>query len=434
MERGVIYYNFNKNRFFLECLAKSVTSLKRHMPELPVLVYAPFKKSEIEPKVKLDILETINVPEDQWVDKISLLIDQPFEQALFLDADTYFLSPVWELFEMLERFDLVATLEHHYVGRMGRLAPSCLPELNFGVALWKKNDIMRQFFEYSLKVAKERKRGCDQPCFRVALWNVPVRYAVVPWEYNCRYYFPGYLYSDAKIIHSHSASIETDEKFINKRVYPEFPAYKRIFTGSKMLLLKKQTARARSMLDVAEEITYRGEDVQPKTYKHALLSLIEEVKGGVVAEVGVDKCRLLKFILKSNVAGLIREYWAIDHWIARTPSKQPKSDALYEYALSLCKWFPALRVLRTPSVEAARTFKDGQFDLVFIDADHSEDQVRADIEAWLPKVKSGGILCGHDFCELSIARHPGVAKAVREKFGESIFVMEEGAIWAYRKP
>lgn len=49
------------------------------------------------------------------------------------------------------------------------------------------------------------------------------------------------------------------------------------------------------------------------------------------------------------------------------------------------------------SVDAARFFNDGSLDLVYIDAAHDYANVTADIDAWWPKVKAGGILSGHDY-------------------------------------
>ena len=48
------------------------------------------------------------------------------------------------------------------------------------------------------------------------------------------------------------------------------------------------------------------------------------------------------------------------------------------------------------SVDFAKGFEDASLDFVFIDGDHSYDQVLADMRAWLPKVKDGGWLGGHD--------------------------------------
>src|SRR5262245_66208303 len=55
------------------------------------------------------------------------------------------------------------------------------------------------------------------------------------------------------------------------------------------------------------------------------------------------------------------------------------------------------KLLRLPSMEAAKIFSDGFFDLVFIDGDHTHAAVKADLEAWWPKVREGGIFCGDDY-------------------------------------
>lgn len=80
-----------------------------------------------------------------------------------------------------------------------------------------------------------------------------------------------------------------------------------------------------------------------------------------------------------------------------------------------------IQSLKLFSLEAVKRFEDGYFDFVFIDADHSYEAVKKDIAAWTPKVRSGGIIAGHDYGEPC-----GVKQAVDERFGN---VNTLGTVW-----
>lgn len=69
---------------------------------------------------------------------------------------------------------------------------------------------------------------------------------------------------------------------------------------------------------------------------------------------------------------------------------------------------------KIPSVDGARMFEDGFFDFVYIDGLHTYAGVKDDITAWLPKVKPGMWIGGHDYGH---KRAPGVALAVDELLG-----------------
>src|SRR3990167_7642264 len=60
--------------------------------------------------------------------------------------------------------------------------------------------------------------------------------------------------------------------------------------------------------------------------------------------------------------------------------------------------------IRKESREAAKDFEDGSLDAVYLDAEHDEAGFRADMKAWLPKIKRGGIMSGHDYNEPQIRR------------------------------
>lgn len=49
------------------------------------------------------------------------------------------------------------------------------------------------------------------------------------------------------------------------------------------------------------------------------------------------------------------------------------------------------------SAEAAKDFEDNSLDFIFIDGNHGFAHVVNDINNWAPKIKSGGIISGHDY-------------------------------------
>jgi hypothetical protein len=66
------------------------------------------------------------------------------------------------------------------------------------------------------------------------------------------------------------------------------------------------------------------------------------------------------------------------------------------------------------SWDAAKCYRDGSLDFVFIDAGHRYEDVSRDLDAWAPKVKrGGGILGGHDFTDWPDF---GVMRAVVERY------------------
>jgi hypothetical protein len=73
------------------------------------------------------------------------------------------------------------------------------------------------------------------------------------------------------------------------------------------------------------------------------------------------------------------------------------------------------RYIQSDSSKAADLFENESVDLVFIDAEHTYDSVKKDILSWLPKIKKGGTISGHDF----MAGHEGVERAVFECFDKN---------------
>ncbi len=93
-----------------------------------------------------------------------------------------------------------------------------------------------------------------------------------------------------------------------------------------------------------------------------------------------------------------------------------------------------VRIVRAPSVTAARLFELGTLDAVFLDADHTEGGVAADLDAWASKVRPRGWLAGHDF---DPQRFPDVGRVVSgfaatnaKDFGP---LNVERTVWSFRR-
>lgn len=87
-----------------------------------------------------------------------------------------------------------------------------------------------------------------------------------------------------------------------------------------------------------------------------------------------------------------------------------------------------LNILRGDSAASAKLFENGSIDFVYIDAAHDYASVKKDVLAWLPKMKAGGILAGHDYGN----HNTQVKEAVNELFGNKIEVIEN--TWIRRIP
>lgn len=81
---------------------------------------------------------------------------------------------------------------------------------------------------------------------------------------------------------------------------------------------------------------------------------------------------------------------------------------------------------RTSSYHAATALskKTSWVDFLFINGDHSYAAVAQDIALWLPLIKTGGVISGHDY-----HIYPGVDQAVDERFGSAV-VNTMGSIWS----
>lgn len=152
-----------------------------------------------------------------------------------------------------------------------------------------------------------------------------------------------------------------------------------------------------------------------------------------ILEVGSWKAKsahsILSGLKKANKGGKLT---CVDTWQGSIDPRDDtnwmaKREDVFEVFKNNLKDFDNYSVVRKESVEAAKDFEDGTFDMIFIDAGHDFDSVVADIRAWKPKLKKGGTFIGHDY-ERSVWM--SVVEAVNQELGTPDEVHD--SIWCFR--
>lgn len=122
---------------------------------------------------------------------------------------------------------------------------------------------------------------------------------------------------------------------------------------------------------------------------------------GEMAEIGVCRGHYSKEVL-SVWKG--KRYHCIDPWRVQdasvyleTQQSAEDQESFYQGVVALAREDSRVNIIRELSPEAERHFTLNQLDCVYLDGNHCYKAVMADLDAWWPKVRIGGILGGHDF-------------------------------------
>jgi len=157
-----------------------------------------------------------------------------------------------------------------------------------------------------------------------------------------------------------------------------------------------------------------------------------------IVEIGSWKGRSTKALAAATPGFVI----AVDHWSGSPgdqtgdEAKRVGSEALEsEFRRNLSRLIDSGKVIPAVGDSAEIVTEVGRIlaskgqlaDMLFIDGSHSYDAVKRDISTYLPLVRAGGLVCGHDYASSSLA----VVKAVNESLGAPAYV--HGSIWSCQK-
>ncbi len=127
--------------------------------------------------------------------------------------------------------------------------------------------------------------------------------------------------------------------------------------------------------------------------RETLAAFMNEIGYRTGAEIGVRKGEYSERLCR-NIPGL--KLKSIDPWHRFRRNSQQRMDTYFNMTCNALSPY-GVEVIRKTSVEAVKEVGDGSLDFVYIDAMHEFDFVMMDILAWVPKVRIGGMVSGHDY-------------------------------------
>ncbi len=156
-----------------------------------------------------------------------------------------------------------------------------------------------------------------------------------------------------------------------------------------------------------------------------------------IAEIGVWQGDFARTICEVTGAHL----YAVDPWSPQVgylevKNKADRLDGAYLAAVANLAPYRHT-ILRMTSLEAAKQVPDRSLDVAYIDGNHLREHVLADIAAWIPKVKVGGVISGHDFKNHAEKRSIQVVDAVQQYTQNHdvpswfVFAADKSPSWAW---
>lgn len=156
----------------------------------------------------------------------------------------------------------------------------------------------------------------------------------------------------------------------------------------------------------------------PALYYGVVPNLLKDVDAKNIAEIGVaygyhaeNILNSLKQVTYHGIDSYLSGYDPDDTFVGEVcrvfnePEPQRAMDRLHSAVEhKLQAYGDRARLYREKSVEAAESFSEDYFDLIFIDGTHTYDAVKTDIDVWWPKLKSSGFLCGDDYSWASVRK------------------------------
>ena len=138
------------------------------------------------------------------------------------------------------------------------------------------------------------------------------------------------------------------------------------------------------------------QNTRKREHKYITAELISHfTPKGVGVEIGVNEGQTSHYWLSETQ---VSHVYMIDPWKTFSEwATQEVVDGFYEFCCTFSEIFPGrATVIRKKSEDAHLDVPD-ELDFIFIDGNHKYDFITKDLKFWIPKVRSGGLVMGHDW-------------------------------------
>ncbi len=216
MTNGIVY-SISHPAWMPACLLSARSAVSK-MPEVErelYLTHAVAAELSGNWKAPFDRVVTLDTARHFHRPRFEAMLQTGLDRALFIDADTFFVEPVHELFEMLDHFDVAAMPAPQYIHPLATEkgitdlmphVPESLPEWNGGVIAARMTpEVMGWVEAWSSLFEQCMASGyqMDQASLRSSLVHSGLRIASLPNNYNFRANIAQVVARNVKILHAH---------------------------------------------------------------------------------------------------------------------------------------------------------------------------------------------------------------------------------------
>ena len=222
MTKGIVYVALGGK--YIEYAMRSAATALRVSPGLPTALFTndPDMLPKLNPFTKVRELKlAVRRPGARKTAKMMALAGSPFEDTIFLDADTRVIRSIDHLFALLDTSDIAMSYSARRVNAHAPyMIPDWFPEYSSGVIVYRRNAVTARLFQLWRDLHAEYldKYGIasDQVPLRKVLYDHAKEFSVhvLPNEYNCYVEKPVTVGGKVYILHGRSENIINAESFV----------------------------------------------------------------------------------------------------------------------------------------------------------------------------------------------------------------------------